>query len=278
MDLKACPSCHAMAPLHVEACSFCGATLPVPASPDPDPGSAGATRDGNEASWPPAPPAPGSAWAAPDPSANPPHPGPSYLPAGAAPVPGRVRPRPWWIVGLVVTVAVVGLIGVTVAVGMNAVSDLERQALDGDGTWETFRDPDGAFVVDLPAEPSAGPVDRSDRVTGRSYTANVGRALFIIQIYDIEGGGTAGVAGEELLAQMPAVMTDWTGGAHNAPVRTTAGGLPAIQFDIDAGDQRWSATAVLTGGRVILLAAGGPAVAVGGHARMVDSFHPLDPG
>jgi hypothetical protein len=77
---------------------------------------------------------------------------------------------------------------------------------------------------------------------------------------------------------MPAVMTDWSGGTSNDPIRTTAGGLPAIQFDIDAGDQKWSATAVLTGGRVIILAAGGPAVAVGAHARMVDSFVPLTPG
>ena len=175
------------------------------------------------------------------------------------------------------TVIVVGLVGISVAVGMDAVSDQERAALDGDGTWQTFSDPDGAFLVDLPAAPDVGPVERSDIITSRSYTATVGRAQFTIQTHDIAGWGT-GVAGEQLLAMMPDLMVEQTGGTHNDGIRTSAGGLPAIQFDIDAGDEQWSVTAVLTGGRMIFLAAGGPAVAVGAHARMVESFVPLTPG
>lgn len=289
IELKACPSCGAMAPPLVATCAFCGASLPEATTPPPAPPAAGPTSTRvtgappRSAAWAPppsppspAPPPPGSgsgpstAWA-------PPPAGPEFVAAGAAPPSPRTPARTWLIIGLVATVVVIVVLGVTVAVGMDAVSDLERNALDGKGTWQTFTDPGGAFQIDLPATPTAGPVDRDDSVTSRSYTATVGRAQFTVQTHDIDGWATVGVGGEQLLALMPELMVEQLGGTSNDPIRTTAGGLPAVQFDIDAGDQQWSITAVLTGGRVIFLAAGGPAVAVGAHDRMVGSFVPFDP-
>jgi hypothetical protein len=267
VDLTGCPGCGAMAPAHAHECAFCGTALPREVTPPPVvPGVALAPTTAV-----PAPPR-GPAWVAPDPAAN--APGAPNTSSGG----GSRRLRAMVIVGFVVVVAGLGLVGLAVGRSADGVSDRERRALAGEGAWQTFTDPDGAFRIDLPAEPVASSVEHVQQVTARAYVAGVDDAAFAVQIYDIAGGGgTAGIAGEELLAQMPEILTTLTGGTHNTPVRTTAGGLPAIQFDIDAGELQWSATAVLTGKRVFILAAAGPDIAIGGHARMVDTFVPIDP-
>lgn len=254
-----------MALAHAHECAFCGTALPHEVTPPPVvPEAAIATSSAAPT------PSGGPAWVAPATATNPPA-------APDAPI-ASSRLRTGVIVGFVVVVAVLGLVGVTVARSADGVSDRERQALAGEGSWPTFTDPDGAFRIDLPAEPVASRVEHIEQVTARAYVAGVDDAAFAVQIYDIAGGGgTAGIAGEELLAEMPDLFTKLTGGSHNAPVRTSAGGLPAVEFDIDAGEQQWSATAILTGNRVFILAAAGPDLAIGGHARMVESFVPIDP-
>jgi hypothetical protein len=267
VDLTACPGCGAMAPAHAPECAFCGTPLPHEVTPPPvvpEIAIAASTAA-------PAPPT-GPAWVAPDPAAN------------RAVAPGQPSDswsrsaQTWVIVGFVVVVVALGLVGLIVTRSADGVSDRERQALAGEGDWQTFTDPDGAFLIDLPAAPVASPIERVEQVKGQAYVASVDDAVFAVQIYDIAGGGgTAGIAGEALLGQMPDIFTRLTGGTHNTPLRTTAGGLPAIAFDIDAGEQQWSATAVLTGNRVFLLATAGPDIAISGHARMVESFTPIDP-
>jgi hypothetical protein len=268
VDLTACPGCGAMAPTHAHECAFCGTALPREVTPPPVlPESAIDAFTAAPAAAPSGP-----AWVAPDPTTNPPD------PLGTSSDGGSRRLRRWVIAGFVVVVAALGIAGLAVSRSADGLSDRERQALAGEGTWQTFDDPDGAFRIDLPTEPIASSVEHIEQVTARAYAAGVDDAVFAVQIYDIAGGGgTAGIAGEELLNRMPDLFTGLTGGTHNVPMRTTAGGLPAIQFDIDAGEQKWSATAVLTGNRVFILAAAGPDIAVGGHARMVESFVPTDP-
>jgi hypothetical protein len=159
----------------------------------------------------------------------------------------------------------------------STVDAADSDVLAGKGEWITFIDPDGAFTVDLPSEPSSDEHGTYDYGTKREIEGHVGHVQYFIEYWDPTDGSTTGAAHEYRLEQMPDILTSWSGGTSNDPIRTTVGGLPALQFDVDAGDTKWSATAIATGGRVYLMAIGGPRVAIAAHDRMAASFHPIDP-
>ncbi len=274
MQLKECPSCGAMAGTHVPVCGFCGAAMtsdgPAPpvASTEPGPTEPGPTDRGPTEPGP-TEPAPSSDDGS-EPLLVPPPP-----PTRSA---GRRLRRASRRVALGLCIVVAGGWFVVARAYQPGGTASEREALTGTGSWITFHDPNAAFTVDFPHEPSVGDVTTFESGTKREVWASVGRDVFELQYWDLDQGNTAGIAGENLLAQMPELFHASSSGRANAPIRTAAGGLPAIEFDVDAGDMKWSVIAVLAGHRVYEIAVGGPAVATGARARMVSSFHPLEPG
>lgn len=249
MPLDTCPSCGTMAPLLADRCKFCGARFERDQSPpNPDPIAFGR------------PASPGDIQTA-------------RTNAGVARVVRRTA----------IACAVALIAGFTflyfASRGGDGLNSRETEAIEATGDWVAYTDPDRAFSIDFPGEPTAGEIHTDAQWRAQTTSGGVGQVVAQIEYADYFTGFTGGVQGEEFLNAQPDYTAQTQGGKVRFARRVSVSGLAAIEFVVDGGDGRvWHETAVLTGRRMYWIEVGAPGVdPAKAHTRFVQSFRALDP-
>jgi hypothetical protein len=153
----------------------------------------------------------------------------------------------------------------------------EENAIAGVGDWVTFVDPNRAFSIDFPVEPSVGDEQTSADRRSRQIEARVLRVWYAVEYYDFFSGFTGGVYGENFLDRRAGDYASDVGGTLNWSQRGAVAGLPASEFVVDSPTGVHHVAAVLTGKRLYFFTVIATVDAPKGYARFVASFKPMAP-
>jgi len=153
----------------------------------------------------------------------------------------------------------------------------EVDAMAGVGEWVRYRDPAGAFELELPAEPEVSAEEVTSEYRAIEISARVLRDTFLLERVDFTDGPTGGVAVESWLDEMPARAAQASGSRLQSSRRTTHAGLPGIEYLLVSDKASTRVTALLAGRRLFRFSVTAPSDPGAGFDRFVHSFVPVDP-